>query len=110
MGLAPTYDEQRDQFRKSVILCSTLTGSGAEALAQCTWPTVLVDEAAQAIEPAVLVPLKRRTSRLVLIGDSEQLPPFISCEDARNAELCFLASNLPGSNLCASRINFGCIP
>jgi regulator of nonsense transcripts 1 len=42
-----------------------------------TFDRVLVDEATQATEPAVLVPLMRGCRQLVLVGDHCQLPPTV---------------------------------
>jgi senataxin len=42
------------------VVCATLTGSGVEYLAQVPqgFPTVIIDEAAQAVELATLIPLQ----------------------------------------------------
>ncbi|CAM9522261.1 unnamed protein product [Chrysoparadoxa australica] len=71
-----------------VVVCSCI-GAGTEtflsALDQCpdtgvaaiSFTTVLVDEATQATEPSVLVPLTRGCQQLILVGDQNQLPPTI---------------------------------
>lgn len=41
------------------------------------FPTVIIDEASQATEPATLVPLTQGCEQLVLVGDHYQLPPTI---------------------------------
>ena len=51
------------------------------------FPFCLVDEAGQATEPEVLVPLCRGVQQAVLIGDHRQLPPVVSCAKARQGGL-----------------------
>ena len=49
---------------------------------------LLIDEVAQATEPACLVPiLGRGGERLVLVGDHCQLPPSVRSPDAEAASL-----------------------
>ncbi len=43
---------------------------------------VIVDEAAQAVELACLIPLRLRCNRLVLIGDPMQLPATVISTNA----------------------------
>ncbi|OMO78774.1 putative helicase MAGATAMA 3 [Corchorus capsularis] len=67
------------------IVFSTLSFSGSAVLAHSTFDTVIIDEAAQAVEPATLVPLAHGCKRVFLIGDPAQLPATVISEDARNS-------------------------
>lgn len=64
-----------------VITC-TLVGSMHKALGNRTFKTVVIDEAAQALEPATWIPITR-ASKVVLAGDPFQLPPTVKSEQAR---------------------------
>jgi len=44
--------------------------------------TVLIDEAAQSMEPACLVPIVHGCETLILVGDQNQLPPVIASQVA----------------------------
>jgi len=58
-----------------VITC-TLVGAAAGILGKRRFRTVVIDEAAQALEPATWIPIVR-ASRVVLTGDPFQLPPTV---------------------------------
>jgi predicted DNA helicase len=65
------------------VVCGTLTGLDSQLLGERTFDLVVIDEAAQATEPACWIPLVR-AGRVVLAGDHCQLPPtIISSEAAR---------------------------
>lgn len=64
-----------------VITC-TLVGSMHKALGSRTFQTVVIDEAAQALEPATWIPITR-SNKVVLAGDPFQLPPTVKSEKAR---------------------------
>jgi ATP-dependent RNA/DNA helicase IGHMBP2 len=65
-----------------VITC-TLVGAAHPVLENRKFRTVVVDEAAQALEPANWIPIAK-ASRVVLTGDPHQLPPTVkSLEAAR---------------------------
>ncbi|MCF8247759.1 MAG: AAA family ATPase [Saprospiraceae bacterium] len=66
-----------------VITC-TLVGSVHKALGTRTFRTVVIDEAAQALEPATWIPITRAT-KVVLAGDPFQLPPTVKSEQARRS-------------------------
>ena len=68
------------------VVCCTLTGAGAEFMRDRSFGTVVVDEAAQALEPAVWIPLQR-CRRLVMAGDPFQLPPTVKSRKAERAGL-----------------------
>lgn len=59
------------------IICCTLAGAGADAIASFEFETVIIDEAAQAVELDALIPLKYRCKRAILVGDPKQLPPTV---------------------------------
>jgi senataxin len=63
------------------IICATLSGSGHESLAPYTFETVIIDEAAQAIEMSCLIPLKYGCQRCIMVGGeySFRLVELSSC-------------------------------
>ncbi|KAJ2787502.1 DEAD-box type RNA helicase, partial [Coemansia helicoidea] len=89
---ARAADEARTRLRRQILLgadvvCTTLSGSGHEALLslECEYHTVIIDEAAQSVELACLIPLKYGCKRCILVGDPNQLPPTVL---SRAAERC----------------------
>ena len=65
------------------VVASTLTGTANRILMGCKFGTLFIDEAAQALEPACWIAI-RKASRVILAGDHCQLPPTIKCiESAR---------------------------
>jgi AAA domain len=72
--------------RGADIVLTTCIGAGREALADLPFKFLLVDEASQATEPDVLVPLtvgsSETLSQLVLVGDHHQLPPTVLSDGA----------------------------
>lgn len=71
---AQLFDEAR------VVAC-TLVGAANKLLVRHKFSTLFIDEAAQALEPACWIAI-RRASRVILAGDHQQLPPTIKCFDA----------------------------
>ena len=63
-----------------VITC-TLIGAADKVLRNRKFRTVIIDEAAQALEPATWVPIAK-ASRVVLTGDPFQLPPTVKAIEA----------------------------
>lgn len=61
----------------AAVTVSAGPGKGSSPLRAIKFPTVIVDEASQATEPATLVPLTQGCEQLVLVGDHYQLPPTI---------------------------------
>eukprot|EP01105_Mastigella_eilhardi_P025617 TRINITY_DN701_c0_g3_i9.p1 TRINITY_DN701_c0_g3~~TRINITY_DN701_c0_g3_i9.p1 ORF type:complete len:1061 (-),score=229.16 TRINITY_DN701_c0_g3_i9:484-3666(-) len=61
------------------IICTTLSGSGHDvfSLLDSGFETVIVDEAAQAVEISSLIPLQYGVKRCVLVGDPAQLPATV---------------------------------
>jgi len=66
------------------VICCTLSGAGHDQLAKMkvNFETVIIDEAAQSIELAALIPLKYGCQRCVLVGDPNQLPPTVLSQAA----------------------------
>jgi len=64
-----------------VITC-TLVGAANKVLEKRKFRTVVIDEAAQALEPATWIPILK-ASKVVLTGDPFQLPPTVKSETAR---------------------------
>jgi hypothetical protein len=71
------HKERMKKLKGAQIVCCTCIGSGGDILDIMSFERVLVDEATQATEPAVLVPLTRGCRQLVLVGDHCQLPPTV---------------------------------
>lgn len=68
-----------------VITC-TLVGAANDVLKKRHFRTVLIDEAAQALEPACWIPITK-ASRVVLAGDPFQLPPTVKSRAAEKEGL-----------------------
>ena len=67
----------------AVIVCTCST-AGNTLMAGQRFDAVVVDEAAQAVEPELLIPLRAGPRRVVLVGDAQQLGPVVKCERAKN--------------------------
>ncbi|MDE0871907.1 MAG: AAA domain-containing protein [Flavobacteriales bacterium] len=63
-------------LRKSQVICSTLIGSADSILRDEKFDVVVIDEAGQAMEPAVWAAMLK-APRAVLAGDPQQLPPVV---------------------------------
>ena len=70
-----------DIFGQVRVIASTLVGAGNKLLDGQKFGTVFIDEAAQALEAACWVPI-RRASRVILAGDHCQLPPTVKSLEA----------------------------
>ena len=68
-------------FSEARVVASTLVGSGHRLLEGMKFGTLFIDEAAQALEAACWIPI-RRASRVVFAGDHCQLPPTVKCYEA----------------------------
>lgn len=75
------------------IICSTLSSSGKQQFqdfiikTNSSYPLCIIDEACQATEPSLLIPLRYRCNKLILIGDPRQLPSTILSMTNTNAGL-----------------------
>jgi hypothetical protein len=82
----PNYNRDRMRIKivKEVIdaadiILTTLSGAGHDVFKQINieFPTVIIDEACQAVELNVLIPLRLGCRRCILVGDPLQLPPTV---------------------------------
>ena len=70
-----------DIFGQVRVIASTLIGAANKLLDGQKFGTVFIDEAAQALEAACWVPI-RRSSRVIFAGDHCQLPPTVKSLEA----------------------------
>ncbi|MCM1451120.1 MAG: AAA domain-containing protein [Clostridium sp.] len=75
-----------DLFNSAHVVASTLVSSNHRLLYGRKFGTLFIDEAAQALEAACWIAI-RKADRVVLAGDHQQLPPTIKCYDAEKAGL-----------------------
>ena len=73
-------------FGEARVIACTLTGSAHRLLQGQRYNTLFIDEAAQALEAACWIPI-RKVSRVVLAGDHCQLPPTVKSIAALKAGL-----------------------
>lgn len=84
-------ETERHMARMSIldeaeIVCATLAGAGHEMLYRYTFDTVVIDEAAQAVELSTLIPLRYECTRCILVGDPKQLPPTVLSQEAERRQ------------------------
>ena len=73
-------------FGEARVIACTLVGSAHHLLEGMKFGTLFIDEAAQALEAACWIPMKR-ASRVILAGDHCQLPPTVKSITALRAGL-----------------------
>ncbi|SNX84511.1 related to SEN1 protein [Melanopsichium pennsylvanicum] len=66
------------------VICTTLSGAGHEMLSGVAFDfeTVVIDEAAQAVELSSIIPLRYGCKQCILVGDPNQLPPTVISQQA----------------------------
>ena len=73
-----------EALNKAQLVFCTLASAGQSIMASLDSPDVLlVDEAAQALEPELVIPFLRNPRKCLLVGDPAQLPATLSSEIAR---------------------------
>ena len=77
---------QTELFDQARVIACTLVGSASRILEGRRFATLFIDEAAQALEAACWIPM-RRVSRVILAGDHCQLPPTVKSMAALRAGL-----------------------
>jgi len=70
-----------DVLRKADVITSTLVGANHYTIKNLRFETVVIDEAAQALEPACWIPILK-AKKLIMAGDHNQLPPTIKSAEA----------------------------
>lgn len=73
-------------FSEARVVASTLVGSANRLLEGQKFGTLFIDEAAQALEAACWIPI-RKASRVILAGDHCQLPPTVKSIAAQKGGL-----------------------
>lgn len=76
----------QELFGEARVIASTLTGSANRVLDGMKFTTLFIDEAAQALEAACWIPI-RKVSRVIFAGDHCQLPPTVKSMAALKAGL-----------------------
>lgn len=75
-----------DILEKAEIITCTLVGANHRYLDGRLFKTVVIDEAAQALEPACWIPILK-SEKVVFAGDPLQLPPTVKSEKAKKEGL-----------------------
>ena len=73
-------------FAEARVIACTLVGSANRLLMGQKFGTLFIDEAAQALEPACWIAI-RKADRVILAGDQCQLPPTVKAPEALRAGL-----------------------
>ncbi len=73
-------------FSEARVIACTLVGSANRLLTGQKFGTLFIDEAAQALEAACWIPI-RKAGRVILAGDHCQLPPTVKAPEALRAGL-----------------------
>ena len=68
-------------FSEARVVACTLSGAASKLLFRQRFATLFIDEAAQALEAACWIAI-RKANRVILAGDHCQLPPVITCYEA----------------------------
>lgn len=77
---------KEELFSEARVISCTLVGSANKVLNGMKFSTLFIDEAAQALEAACWIAI-RKAGRVILAGDHQQLPPTIKCYEAAKAGL-----------------------
>lgn len=75
-----------DLLNKAQVITATLVGANNPHIKDRHYHTVVIDEAAQALEPACWIPILK-ADNLILAGDHCQLPPTVKSSQGRNNPL-----------------------
>ena len=70
-----------DLFAQARVIACTLAGSASRVLEGMRFATLFIDEAAQALEAACWIAI-RKAGRVIFAGDHCQLPPTVKCYEA----------------------------
>lgn len=84
-------------FASSRVIACTLIGTASRVLERMHFPTLFIDEAAQAFEGACWAAI-RHADRVIFAGDHKQLPPTIKCREAELAGLSHTLMEIVAQN------------
>lgn len=73
-------------INQAEVIATTLVGSESRYLEKMEFETLVIDEAAQALEPACWIPI-RKCKRVIFAGDPFQLPPTVKSRTAEKKGL-----------------------
>lgn len=73
-------------FNTAQVICCTPVTSTHKGLSRKRFNTLFFDEASQALEPMVWIPLQK-CKRMILSGDHFQLPPVVKSQEAKKGGL-----------------------
>ena len=88
-GITDSRNFSVAELKKSIleqadVVCATLSGAGSQPILEVVmkipgfkFHAVIIDEAAQAVEPSTLIPFKFNPHRVVMVGDPCQLPATV---------------------------------
>lgn len=76
----------QDLFDKAQVIACTPVVSAGKMMRNRQFPTVFIDEAAQALEPMCWIPITR-SNRVIFAGDHFQLPPTVKSKKAEEEGL-----------------------
>ena len=80
--------QAEDELLKNAdVICTTCVAAFDRRLRQLRFRQVLIDEATQATEPEMLIPILKGAKHIILVGDHCQLGPVIMCKKAAKAGL-----------------------
>lgn len=77
---------REELFASARVVSCTLIGTASRVLERRHFPTLFIDEAAQAYEAACWAAILK-ADRVIFAGDHKQLPPTIKCREAERAGL-----------------------
>ena len=87
-----SMDIRKALLESAHIVCCTLSGAGSQPILEVImrlpgfkFDAVIIDEAAQAVEPSTLIPLKYNPAVVVMVGDPCQLPATLFSKSAKEA-------------------------
>lgn len=76
----------KNVLEETQVICCTLTGSENEYLSTIIFDVLVIDEAAQALEPACWIAIPK-AKKWILAGDHHQLPPTVKSIEAEKMGL-----------------------
>ncbi|BGP18100.1 hypothetical protein JCM10213_004750 [Rhodosporidiobolus nylandii] len=82
---------------KAKVVLATTHGAGGRSLDKFDFDVVIIDEAAQATEPACWIPILKG-KRLILAGDHLQLPPTLKSSNRVSSSLSSSSKKTPSSS------------